>query len=124
MIQERSYFNPDDFLILANKLIDDNDYTDESRYRTVIGRAYYSAFLTAYKKFLEKGRNFPNVDRIHMDVRKALQNEMSKIGNKLEKLHEDYRVPSDYYLVEHIDRRMAEDSIRLSQIIISAIKNI
>jgi hypothetical protein len=64
-------FDPNKFLNLAIYLrIDSNrNYDTESKYRTVIGRAYYAAFLFS-KKFLEeeKHRRFSKDKSVHEQV--------------------------------------------------------
>ena len=116
------WFNPSELMLLAKKLVEDVDYSPESRYRTAVNRAYWSAFLAAYVMLLKRGKSFPNVGRIHKDVRLAVQDELPKIGNKLEKLHEDFRVPADYYVFQSIDKARAQESIRISEVIVASME--
>ena len=40
-------FNPNNFIKIADDLVKDKNYDNESGYRTVIGRAYYGCYLYA-----------------------------------------------------------------------------
>ena len=46
-------YDPELFLVFADKLIFDTKYDEKSRSWVVVGRAYYTAFLKAQKKLGE-----------------------------------------------------------------------
>jgi len=51
-------FDPEDFLFLAKRLIEESD--DEATLRTVISRAYYGAFLALRSSMNAKGATHKN----------------------------------------------------------------
>ena len=114
-------FDPKDFLSIAKQMMAKEIFPKEANYRTVINRAYYASFLHAYEMMMSKGIQFHDVQRIHRDVRVKLQGLKSRIGNKLEKLHEDFRVPADYFLDEVVCQNEAKMAIRMSELIINSI---
>lgn len=118
-----SDFNYNEFYNLSKQIYSDNNYEEEARYRTAINRAYYSAFLAVYHHYILQGFKIKNKNRIHKEIREKLQSELPKIGNKLEKLHNQYRVPSDYYLEEGIDSFQVRQAFTLTDLILTLIKN-
>ena len=115
-------FDPIDFFSLSKQICDDLNYNEEARLRTAINRAYYSAFLSCYLLLSKQGKKFKNKYTIHKDVRKACNNLDRTIGNKLEKLHEDYRVPSDYFIEIEITQHMKEMAFLLAEEIFESFK--
>jgi len=113
-------FEPYRFLELANKLVDDKNYDEDCRSRTVVGRAYYSAFLTAYKKMRDLGISLQDVERIHKETIEALQGYDYGLASKLYKLR-DYRNDADYHMDVRMSIALARSCLRLSQQIISRI---
>ena len=91
-------YSPKSFLILAKKLLDDQDYNRETRIRTAIGRAYYAAFLASKAKQEKRGHAFPDDHTIHMAVIDSFQDDhLSHIASKLVEL-KDIRSDADYHM--------------------------
>lgn len=116
-------FNPDGFLVLAEKLIYDRDYEERSRSRVVVGRAYYTAFLKTQKKLMELGYSFSDVNRIHRQVIDLLRNLKPDLGDKFSSLF-DKRVDADYYMYTDIKADTGRTSIRTAQTIIKDLINL
>ena len=115
-------FNPLDLYETSKRI---NSYTSlpqEARYRTTINRAYYAAFLYAYQQLLNQGEKFEDDHRVHRDVRERLHDLFPIIASQLEALHNNYRVPSDYYLDESIDSHMVSKADKLTKAIIEALR--
>lgn len=81
-------FDPLNFLKLAKKLAEKKD---EASRRTSIGRAYYSAFLSARDKF----KIVSKIPEVHREVTNKLYSIDIICGNKLHKLRRA-RNQSDY----------------------------
>lgn len=107
-------FDPLDFYLLSKQISEDPDYPEQSRRRTAIGRAYYAAFLVSYVFLMKMGSSI-NSGQIHRDVREHLMRFDTRIGSKLESLHNHYRVPCDYHLELDIDRKMADNAFSLTE---------
>ena len=116
----RGSFDPELFLELANQLLLDKDYNPETRVRTVIGRAYYSAFLIAQSKLESLGASFIDEHRIHVDVITKLAEKDSGLGSKLNTLF-DYRVDADYKMNAKVTN-LGPDSCKFAQHIINRVK--
>ncbi len=97
---------------------------EQGKIRTVIGRAYYAAFLTI-REYLKryKGVRFDK-ERQHKDVLDALD-DLDKYHIKywLDSLR-DNRVDADYHLEKFIDMNLCEKSINLSEQIIDSLEDI
>jgi uncharacterized protein (UPF0332 family) len=116
-------FDPIEFQHLGNQLLDDDDYHSESRFRTSIGRAYYSSFLvirewlmTNRKRKLSKGA------RVHRQVIEELKKINNQISQELNYLR-DTRNNADYQLDTEINDELARDCIEISNRIITAAQN-
>lgn len=120
----RKLFNPEIFLDIARRIKDNKDIDEQGRFRTVIGRAYYAAFLTAREHLKKhKARSF-NKDYQHKAVLDALDElDENNLKNWLDKLR-DNRVKADYYLNKLLDIDLCEKCIVLSQVIINSIEGI
>ncbi len=120
----RNFFNPKIFLDVARRIKDSNDLNQQGKLRTVIGRAYYAAFLTT-REYLKKhkARTFDK-DRQHQDVLDALDDlEEYNLKNWLDKLR-DNRVNADYILNILIDIELCEKSLIISEEIINSIEGV
>ncbi|HUX98234.1 MAG TPA: HEPN domain-containing protein [Candidatus Deferrimicrobium sp.] len=116
-------FNPSKFLEIAKKLADDSKYDPDGRWRTAIGRAYYAAFLNALLKLEQAGFKIKNVGEIHKEVIEKISDEgFTRTSNKLEKLRK-MRIIADYDLKETLTILQCQNSFKLSEIIITEIKN-
>jgi uncharacterized protein (UPF0332 family) len=121
-MQSASY-NPDRFLSLAEKLIYDKNYEEQSRSRVVVGRAYYTAFLKTQKKLMELGYSLNNATRIHKQVIDLLRDIKPDLGDKFSSLF-DKRVDADYYMDTDIRLESGKMSLRTAQSIIRDLPNL
>lgn len=120
----RKLFNPEIFLDIAKRIKENRDLDEQGKFRTVIGRAYYAAFLTTREHLkIHKARSFDK-DSQHKAVLDVLDElDENDIKNLLDKLR-DNRVKADYYLNKMIDPNLCEKCIVLSQMIIESIEGI
>lgn len=90
-------FDPEEFLNLANEIYKDSAYQEESCYRTIIGRAYYAAFLFTREK-LSGHVTFNFNSKDHQIVIKEIRNRISPaISGQLRSCREQ-RNRADYEL--------------------------
>jgi len=117
-------FDPKIFLDVASRIKESNDLNEQGKIRTVIGRAYYAAFLTArehLRKF--KGIRFER-ERQHQDVIDALENLNEHfLKNELDTLR-DFRITADYKLNYLLDENLCVKSIVISEDLINSIERI
>lgn len=104
------------FFELCRSLIRDPNYQTEAGHRTVVGRAYYSAFHAVKEKLERAGMRFPETGKVHGDVIKAAKKQNSMVGNQLDQLFED-RKSADYDLRESVTREMANNSFKLAELV-------
>lgn len=114
---------PDDFLSIAQELINVQTEFQEALCRTVIGRTYYSSFLLSKAFCINQGQiqlleydreGHPTPGKIHSAVRDALKEiKFFGLSDQLFSLSED-RVIADYNLNETISISSAEDAIDLA----------
>ncbi|KKN54968.1 hypothetical protein LCGC14_0586900 [marine sediment metagenome] len=111
-------FNPLDFLEIAKKLLLIDDLDEKAKFRTSIGRAYYSAFLlTRTRLERNKGINFGK-EKQHKEVRDSLKLiGMDYMADQLKTLF-DYRTNADYYLAVSVNKSI-NDSLCNKCIIIA-----
>lgn len=114
------YFNPQEFLELAERLTNDSRYGLTSRTRTAIGRAYYAAFLLTKKRLEELGMSFRDVDRLHQQVITGLNEKNSGLANRLNTLRE-HRVDADYEMRASMDINLAKKCVSISQYVIHSL---
>jgi len=100
------------------------DMDEQGKIRTVIGRAYYAAFLTI-REYLKRYRGVTfDKEHQHQDVLDALDNfDKYNIKNWLDRLR-DNRVNADYHLNILIDMNLCEKSIIISEEIINSLEEI
>lgn len=92
-------FDPHNLLDLSLKLYKDNNYHEETKYRTSISRAYYAAFLVS-REYLEskQGIHFDHKnENVHKKVITYMRKKNPKIGQRLYDLREK-RNGADYDL--------------------------
>ena len=113
--------NPRDFFRLATQLLRDPNYSPlETRVRTVIGRAYYAAFLISKAKQETRGHTFPDDHTVHRLVIDSFSDDgLTNIASKLNDL-KDCRSDADYHMSINQSNvlggkclRLAEDIFRL-----------
>jgi len=98
-------FNPSEFLNIARQLLLINDLDEKGKFRTSIGRAYYSAFLSTRTRLEREGKRFGSEGQ-HKKVRDLLKSiNMHHMADQLLELF-DYRRDADYYLSDSINRTM------------------
>ncbi len=91
-------YNPKGFLVLAKRLLKDENYKMLGRTRTAIGRAYYAAFLASKAKQESRGHRFPDDHTVHRAVIESfIDDSLSHIANKLDELR-DFRSDADYHM--------------------------
>ncbi len=115
-----THYNPRDFWEFANQLIADHQYDAKTRHRTVVGRAYYAAFLLVKRRLEELGYSFQRTERMHQDVIETVLAQSSTFGNKLETIR-SYRVDSDYRMEMEVNENMARRCLLISKEIIQSI---
>ncbi len=110
-------FNPLDFLDIAKKLLLIDDLNEKAKFRTSIGRAYYSAFLLTRTRLERKGIKFGK-EKQHKEVRNSLKSiGMDGMADQLKVLF-DYRRDADYYLAVSVNKSI-NDSLCNKCIIIA-----
>lgn len=133
-------FNPRDFLKLANKLKERENQFDlyESALRTVVGRAYYAAFLEARshalsKNYIELKNNvhqklaeFFDDSSENMLLLPKEKNNLREISSKLRRLFFN-RVQADYHLTlkNNVNiYNLSRDALLLSNKILSLLDSL
>ena len=120
-------FDPVEFLKIAKKLLNIKDLDEKGKFRTSIGRAYYSAFLLIRTRLERKGIKFEK-EKQHQKVRASLKS-IGKhyLADQLKELF-DYRVDADYYLSDSVNRSINESlcnkCIRIAEQVIEGIEDI
>lgn len=110
-------FDPQLLLDLADKLCNDTNYHDESKYRTSISRAYYAAYLTARDKLESNGVSFSKNTTVHKEVIDKLRQKNRIAGNMLFNLRKE-RNKADYELDIEIKMGIAISCLKSSRLII------
>lgn len=120
----RASFNPEFFLDIAKMIKENNSLNEQGKIRTIIGRAYYAAFLCAREHLkIHKARAFDK-EHQHQDVLNALDDfEANDLKQWLDQLR-DKRVNADYHLNSSLDMNLCEKCLRLSEEIINGIEDI
>lgn len=114
-------FKPKKFLKLAKDLINDKNYDENPRFRTAIGRAYYSAFLYVKGRLVGLGHNFSDDHKVHTEVIDALKDRgYGKTGSQLDALRQA-RVDSDYHMDVPFRKSDGEYFVNLSRWILDEI---
>ena len=96
-----------EFLNIAKKLLFIKDLDDKGKYRTSIGRAYYSTFLLIRTRLERKGIKFGE-EKQHKEVRDSLKSIGKEyMADQLKELF-DYRINADYYLTDSVNKTINE----------------
>jgi uncharacterized protein (UPF0332 family) len=107
-------FNPVEFYQFASQLYHKD--TQEVVYRTIVGRAYYAAFLC--------GKNYAAIKNssgsVHNDVIAHFQKHNRLVHKNLRDL-KDLRSKADYSLAESVQKREAGESLRLAKNILTTL---
>ena len=117
-------FDPRKFSELAKILMIDGKYEKDARFRTVIGRLYYSVFLLAWKKLQDTGISVEDNEKIHKSVIEAFNdNRLSNIANGLDQLRKK-RVDADYHMLASVTLTDCRNYAELSEYITDLIDQI
>ncbi len=119
------FFDPEEFLEIANKILMHDNLPTQGKFRTSISRAYYAAFLKSKNKLENLGFRFLNTKRLHLDLRMCLKEDFKRgdIADSLETLF-SYRVEADYELRKIFSKVNCDKSIKLAEIIMNLISEI
>ena len=120
-------FNPAEFLNIAKKLLLVNDLDEKGKFRTSIGRIYYSAFLLIRTSLQRKGIKFGE-EKQHKEVQNYLKMiGMDHMADQLKELF-DHRVNADYILSnsinKSINRSLCNKCIIIAEDVIEGIEDI
>lgn len=120
----RTTFNPEIFLEIAKFLKENKSLNEQGKFRTIIGRAYYAAFLCTREHLKNhKARTFDK-EKQHQKVLDALDEfDAYYLRNRLDQLR-DNRVKADYHLNIPLDLNICEKSLIISEEIIQEIEGI
>jgi len=118
-------FDPLDFFKLAKSLYqsDLSSLLKDATFRTVIGRLYYSCFLT-YRELLRQLIRDRKYDRVasssaaHSCVIRLIKKLDIYLGNFLSQLHQK-RLVADYELYKCLDKKMIEESLAIAEQLLS-----
>jgi uncharacterized protein (UPF0332 family) len=119
-------FDPKDFLVFAETLLDSN--LKEAHFRTAVSRAYYAAYLVAFRKAKYRysaiwNTAFKEQEGYHVALQVTFSNaEQEEISAKLSGLLGE-RKAADYDLTEDIDFERAKDAIQLGKDLIKLIED-
>lgn len=116
-------YDPQFFLKLATSLYIDNNYDNETRFRTSISRAYYAAHLFSRKKLELKGCNISKEGTAHQEVINLLKKENPHIGYMLLNLKRK-RKEADYNLNLKFNEYQTKIIIEEAEIIIDEVNNL
>lgn len=120
----RRFFDPEIFLEVAKKIKDKGDLPEEGKFRTVIGRAYYAAFLTIRERLSKIYQTNFDKEGQHQKVLDTLDElGENNIKNWLDTLR-DNRVKVDYFLNILIDMELCDHCLFLSEEIINSAEGI
>lgn len=86
--------NPEDFIILGEAIINDNNYSLEVRNRTAIGRIYYG--ILHHIRLIKKLSHI-DTEHFHTKLIDAINDLDSILGNHLISM-KTFRTDADYYL--------------------------
>ncbi len=120
-------FDPVEFLKIAKKLLHIKDLDEKGKFRTSIGRAYYSAFLLIRTRLVRKGFKFGK-EKQHAEVRNSLKSiGKDYLADQLKELF-DYRIDADYYLTNSVNKAINESlcnkCIKIAEQVIEGIEEI
>jgi len=123
MSKRPSFFDPEQFLELANKLVNDSEYDTESRARTVIGRAYYASFLATQNKLQKLGIRLDTQEKIHDSVITSVKEKNQFVGDLLSELR-DLRVDADYFPEKKITLQIGHKCTKLARQVLNRLPHL
>lgn len=108
-------FPPEQFCSVAEHLRDRQPLTGEGRHRTVVGRAYYGAYLATCWAICRTHRIDPPRDMGHELVADTLarvkgDDDVRRLGDLLNTLRHQ-RLHADYRMARALDEDQADDAI-------------
>ncbi len=109
-------FDPYEFLLLANAMLNDNKYQEQARIRTAIGRAYYAAFLQTRAKLQQMGLAMTEGISEHKQVTEHLRSKDHNLSSQYHRLFR-YRVDSDYKPNVNLTIHTGRSALQLAQYI-------
>jgi len=90
-------FDPDDLLEFVKKIRSKSELQNEAGVRTAINRSYFSSLLRAKSRLEHLGETISSNDKIHQKVIEMVKDKDTKLGDKLNNLHE-LRLKADFDL--------------------------
>lgn len=114
-------FDPSDFFEVAESLYESNK--TPAGYRTVVGRAYYAAFLVARDYAGLQSRGPGGHESVAQHYKSELKAVHILIGNRLDTLRVE-RATSDYDCSADVGQRKAGSAIALSRQVIKDLKEL
>lgn len=117
-------FNPEEFLRLAQELVNLDSKHVEAARRTIVSRAYHAAILYAYAVLKALGHSFTRDYPLHEQVTFLLKDYLGLriIADQLDYLYKLKR-KADYNIKENITDKHVELALKLSHNIIDELKN-
>lgn len=114
--EQRKEFDPIEFLSLAQELYKGAKDTDLALCRTIVGRAYYSAFLIARKKAKLEGVT----GDIHAKTAQYFKTKKSPIGSQLDGI-KTLRIEADYKMSAVVTKRQAQNALKRAERIVKSL---
>jgi len=102
-------FEPKKFLEFVEKIRSKPELQSESGVRTAINRSYFSSMLTAKLRLEELEETLSENDEIHQEIIEKVKQKNSKMGDKLNSLHE-LRLLADFDLDFDADKSFIVNS--------------
>jgi len=120
------FFEPKNFLNFAKSLFKKVKDEEQAKLRTIIGRAYYSAFLFCRHKLEEKYPHIKDIEtgEIHKIVREKLVDENRAHEKSMLVTIREMRDDADYDLEQFFAKRDAGKAIEQSNRIFKNLKNV
>lgn len=117
-------FNPEKFLDVSKKILQENRLDKESRARTSISRSYHGAFLLSKTKLEDKlNIVFKTDHEIHKEVIEKLKESDATLGDKLNTLN-DFRIDADLSVGREIEVSEATHCLSIANILKDQLKKI
>ena len=116
---------PEDFLQAAEMISQRQPVAGEARHRTVVGRAYYAAYLVVREAVRREFGLSTEFEPGHESLANTLAaqggtKDVQKIGHKLNTLRQ-YRLTSDYFPKREITEDQADIALEESSWVIAAV---
>jgi len=107
-------FDPKKFLEFVEKIRSRSELQNESGIRTAINRSYYSSMLKAKLRLEELGETISENDEIHQKVIEKVKQKNTKLGDRLNSLHE-LRLLADFDLHFEADKGFIANSYGMAK---------